>query len=63
MPMGGWQIFGSGDSAGCFHRIGRRRVSPIPFSCCGVPYNLLVGAEVPVFAALGTFVNLAELFS
>jgi hypothetical protein len=28
-----------------------------------VPYDLLVGAEVPLFAALGTFVNLAELFS
>ena len=28
-----------------------------------VPYDLLVGAEVPLFAALGTFVNLADLFS
>jgi hypothetical protein len=28
-----------------------------------VPYDLLIGAEVPLFAALGTFVNLAELFS
>ena len=28
-----------------------------------VPYDLLVGAEVPLFAALGTFVNFAELFS
>jgi PE-PPE domain len=28
-----------------------------------VPYDILVGAEVPLFAALGTFVNLAELFS
>jgi hypothetical protein len=28
-----------------------------------VPYDLLVGAEVPLFAALGTVVNLAELFS
>jgi hypothetical protein len=27
------------------------------------PYDLLVGAEVPLFAALGTFVNLADLFS
>jgi hypothetical protein len=28
-----------------------------------VPYDLIVGAEVPLFAALGTFVNLADLFS
>src|SRR6201996_5438292 len=28
-----------------------------------VPYDLLVGAEVPLFAALGTFVNLADLFA
>jgi PE-PPE domain len=28
-----------------------------------IPYDLLVGAEVPLFAALGTFVNLADLFS
>jgi len=28
-----------------------------------VPYDLLIGAEVPLFAALGTFVNLADLFS
>jgi PE-PPE domain len=28
-----------------------------------VPYDLLVGAEVPLLAALGTFVNLADLFS
>ena len=28
-----------------------------------VPYDLLAGAEVPLFAALGTFVNLADLFS
>jgi hypothetical protein len=28
-----------------------------------VPYDLLVGAEVPLFAALGTFVNLVDLFS
>jgi hypothetical protein len=28
-----------------------------------VPYDLIAGAEVPLFAALGTFVNLAELFS
>jgi hypothetical protein len=27
------------------------------------PYDVLVGAEVPLFAALGTFVNLADLFS
>jgi hypothetical protein len=28
-----------------------------------VPYDLIVGAEVPLFAALGTFVNFADLFS
>jgi PE-PPE domain len=28
-----------------------------------VPYDLIAGAEVPLFAALGTFVNLADLFS
>jgi hypothetical protein len=28
-----------------------------------VPYDLIVGAEGPLFAALGTFVNLADLFS
>jgi PE-PPE domain len=28
-----------------------------------VPYDLIVGAEVPLFATLGTFVNLADLFS
>ena len=28
-----------------------------------VPYDLLLGAEVPLFAALGTVVNLTELFS
>ena len=28
-----------------------------------IPYDLLVGAEVPLFAALGTFVNFADLFS
>jgi hypothetical protein len=28
-----------------------------------VPYDLLVGAEVPLFAALGTAINLADLFS
>ncbi len=28
-----------------------------------VPYDLLVGAEVPLFAALGTAVNLVDLFS
>ncbi len=28
-----------------------------------IPYDLLVGAEVPLFAALGTVVNLTELFS
>jgi hypothetical protein len=28
-----------------------------------VPYDLIVGAEVPLFAALGTFMNLADLFS
>ena len=28
-----------------------------------VPYDLIVGAEVPLFAALGPFVNLADLFS
>jgi hypothetical protein len=27
------------------------------------PYDLLVGAVSPLFAALGTFVNLADLFS
>ncbi|BBX47065.1 PE-PPE domain-containing protein [Mycobacterium cookii] len=28
-----------------------------------VPYDLIVGAEVPLFAAVGTFINLAGLFS
>jgi PE-PPE domain len=28
-----------------------------------VPYDLIAGAEVPLFAALGTFVNFADLFS
>ena len=28
-----------------------------------VPYDLIVGAEVPLFAALGTFVNVAGLFT
>jgi hypothetical protein len=28
-----------------------------------VPYDLVLGAAIPLFAALGTFVNLAELFS
>ncbi|MFZ0905867.1 MAG: PE-PPE domain-containing protein [Mycobacterium sp.] len=27
------------------------------------PYDLIIGAEIPLFAALGTVVNLAELFS
>ena len=28
-----------------------------------VPFDLFFGAEIPLFAALGTFINLAELFS
>jgi PE-PPE domain len=38
-------------------------LDPMSANTALVPYDLLVGAEVPLFAALGTFVNLAELFS
>ncbi len=38
-------------------------LDPMSANTALVPYDLLVGAEVPLFAALGTVVNLAELFS
>jgi hypothetical protein len=38
-------------------------LDPLSANTALVPYDLLVGAEVPLFAALGTFVNLADLFS
>jgi PE-PPE domain len=38
-------------------------LDPLSANTALAPYDLLVGAEVPLFAALGTFVNLAELFS
>ena len=38
-------------------------LDPLSANTALIPYDLLVGAEVPLFAALGTFVNLADLFS
>jgi hypothetical protein len=38
-------------------------LDPMSANTALAPYDLLVGAEVPLFAALGTAVNLAELFS
>jgi hypothetical protein len=38
-------------------------LDPMSANTALVPYDLIVGAEVPLFAALGTFVNLADLFS
>ena len=38
-------------------------LDPISSSTALVPYDLVAGLEVPLFAALGTFVNLADLFS
>jgi PE-PPE domain-containing protein len=38
-------------------------LDPMSANTALVPYDLLVGVEVPLFAALGTVLNLAELFS
>jgi hypothetical protein len=38
-------------------------LDPMSANTALVPYDLFLGAATPVFAALGTFVNLAELFS
>jgi hypothetical protein len=38
-------------------------LDPMSANTALVPYDVLLGAATPLFAALGTFVNLAELFS
>jgi hypothetical protein len=38
-------------------------LDPMSANTALVPYDLIVGAEVPLVAALGTAINLAELFS
>jgi hypothetical protein len=38
-------------------------LDPMSANTALVPYDLFLGAATPLFAALGTFVNLAELFS
>jgi hypothetical protein len=38
-------------------------LDPMSANTALVPFDLFSGAETPLFAALGTFINLAELFS
>ena len=38
-------------------------LDPMSANTALVPFDLFLGAASPLFAALGTFVNLAELFS